>query len=131
MNNKDNKLIYEAYIAEKVNDETELSSDQLDHIRSKFFPKEDIMFWTHVVVPNIEDFMKTGHLHSDVWAHSEFDVDKSGLINHLRELKAQLKPQVSEPGNQQNRSSSPFESPKQMRKSLIDVAYPGEKQIKI
>ena len=84
MNNKDNKLIYEAYIAEKV---TELSDAHLADIRAKFYPDDGDAMFDNVIAPALRASLKSGELDSETWAHTGTDVDTDGLRNHLETLR--------------------------------------------
>lgn len=89
MNNKDDKLIYEAYIAERV---TKLSDAHLADIHAKFYPEDDEMSFKYEIAPAIEDSFDHYIDNDDIdpgtyelTATQPVDVD--GLYNHLLVLK--------------------------------------------
>lgn len=87
MNNKDNKLIYEAYIAEKV---TELSDAHLADIRAKFYPNDGDAMFEYEIAPALQasfEHIDSGSLDPETYVHTIEDVDTDGLRNHLLKLK--------------------------------------------
>ena len=94
MNNKDNKLIYEAYLTEKV---TELTDKHLDDIRKKFYPNAGDAMWNMAVLPALKDSFEqdlmsnskeNNRLEPNVDPNDEMDPGKfKKLADHLLKLK--------------------------------------------
>ena len=89
MNNKDDRLIYEAYLAERV---TKLSDAHLADIHAKFYPEDDEVSFKYEIAPAVEDSFDRWIDNNDIdpgtyelTATQPVDVD--GLYNHLLELK--------------------------------------------
>ena len=83
MNSKDNNLIYEAYLTEKV---TELTPEHLAEIRATFYPDANDPYWYEMVAPSLQHYIETGEIWLDMWQH-EKDLDEDGLFKHLNKLK--------------------------------------------
>ena len=93
MNNKDSKLIYEAYLAEQV---AELTDEHLADIRAMFYPNEGTASWDYVsdaLRYSFEnDLMKNKDLGSRLAPNAdptgEMEPDQwKAIADHLSELK--------------------------------------------
>lgn len=126
MNNKDNKLIYEAYLTEKV---TELTDEHLADIRQKFYPHAGDAEWNMEVLPALKDSFEQDLMsNSDDFHRLDHNVDPTDslspddfkkLADHLLKLKR------GSIGSSMNRTTSRFKNVSQNASRAISRA--GEK----